>query len=369
MTDTNIMAALTALSGGDPCIMNTGNIWYSTKQGYAGFSDRMKDIVSREDIRGTVLIASDEDIIWASGTRSKDISGNVVSPVTTYEIGSVTKTFTACCIFRLIEEGKLRLSDRVMSFFPGYTKAVGMTVYDLLHMRSGIADFANEFDVFFDMEHKDKSFETDFWAGKVSDEVLLENMYRLDLRFAPASKTEYSNTNYVLLAMIIEKLTGKTYKECMEAMFDELGMTSSSAVAVGDVTSIPEETDGYHLAQHSARGAGDIHTNVLDMLRFDRAYFSDKVVSHKSVETMLTLDDGYGCGWTSDGFCWWHNEGEPYDTDMVFHGGETLSYTCDNIVFNVKTHRLYVILMSPCFKDNGRKIIGLCREFFCNNSD
>ena len=65
-----------------------------------------------------------------------------------------------------MEEGRIDLSDKVNGFFPKHTKAGDMTVYDLLHMRSGIVDFANEFEVFFDTKNKDAEFEKYFWSGK-----------------------------------------------------------------------------------------------------------------------------------------------------------------------------------------------------------
>ncbi len=359
----DIYSELAALNNGAD-MAHTDNIWHSLRDEYTAFIDRMKEIVSTGDIRGTVLVADDDGIIWVSGTRSVNIEGDIVSPLDTFEIGSVTKTFTASVIFRLVEEGRLSLTDRVRDFFPDYDKAGDMTVYDLLHMRSGICDFANEFETFFDMRNKNASFEKAFWADETDDSVFLEHLYRLELKFPPASATEYSNTNYVLLAMIIENITGRSYKQCVEDMiFTPLGMTASSSVSTGDVTSVPEEADGYHMAQHTVRGAGDIHSNVFDMLRFDRAYFAGKVVSDASMHTMLTFDSGYGCGWTTDGFCWWNEDG--HDADMVFHGGETLSYDCDNIVYRVKGHRVYLIMMNPCFTDKTRSIAELCSEYFC----
>ena len=341
-------------------------MWYNPKAEYAELVQKLTDVVNAEDIRGAVLVATDDDIIWASGTRSKDINGETVSPLTVFEIGSVTKTFTASLMFRLIEEGKLGLSDKVTDYFPEYSKARDMTVYDLLHMQSGIVDFADEFDTFFDTANKDEAFAQSFWNDEMSDEVFLEHLYKLDLRSTPSSDTAYSNTNYVLLAMITEKLTGRPYAEYIaETIFKPLGMSSSSAVSFGDVTSVPEQEEGYHKAQRRARGAGDIHSTVLDMLRFDRAYFAGKIVGNDSMATMMKLEGGYGCGWMAEGFCWWKENGEPKDSDLVFHSGSTLSYICDNIVLNVSGKRVYLIMMSPCFTDATKKVIELCREYLC----
>lgn len=367
MQNKNILKAL-AETGGVPETdigYSAENMWHSQKADYAEFTHKLKEIMDSEDIIGAVLVATDDDIIWASGTCSKDINSETVSPLTTFEIGSVTKTFTASLIFKLAEERKLALTDRVTDYFPEYTKAGDMTVYDLLHMRSGIVDFADEFDTFFDLKNKDSAFEQSFWNDEISDEVFLEHLYKLDPKFAPSSDTAYSNTNYVLLAMIIEKLTGKSYAENIaETIFKPLGMSSSSATAFGDVTSVPELEEGYHKAQRRARGAGDIHSTVLDMLKFDRAYFAGKIVNKSSMKTMMKLEGGYGCGWMAEGFCWWKENGEPKDSDLIFHSGSTLSYICDNIVFNVSGKRGYLIMMSPCFTDTTYSVINLCKEYF-----
>lgn len=364
MQNGNVMRALAETGGAAELGYSAENMWHSKKAEYAGFVQKLKDVMNSEDIRGAVLVATDDDIIWASGTRSKDINGETVSPLTVFEIGSVTKTFTASLMFRLIEEGKLGLTDKVTDYFPKYSKARDMTVYDLLHMQSGIVDFADEFDTFFDTANKDEAFAQSFWNDEMSDEVFLEHLYKLDLRSTPSSETAYSNTNYVLLAMIAEKLTGKSYKENIEEIFfGPLGMSSSSAVSVGDVTSVPEQEEGCHTAQRRARGAGDIHSTVLDMLRFDRAYFAGKLVDRSSMETMMKLEGGYGCGWMAEGFCWWSENGEPGDSDIVFHSGSTLSYICDNIVLGVSGKRVYLIMMSPCFTDTTKKVIELCKEY------
>lgn len=364
MQNENVINALTEMGGVSEFGYLAENMWHSKKAEYAELVQKLTVVVNAEDIRGTVLVATDDDIIWASGTRSKDINGETVSPLTVFEIGSVTKTFTASLVFKLIEEGKLSLADKVTDFFPEYAQAENMTVFDLLHMKSGIVDFSDEFETFFDMKNKDEAFAESFWNDEMSDEVFLEALYKLELKFPHSSDTAYSNTNYVLLALIIEKLTGKSYKEYIEeTIFKPLSMDSSSAVSVGDVTSVPEQEEGYHKAQRRARGAGDIHSTVIDMLKFDRAYFAGKIVNSNSMETMMKLEGGYGCGWMAEGFCWWRENGEPKGSDLIFHSGSTLSYICDNIVIGVSGKRVYLIMMSPCFTDATRSIIELCKEY------
>lgn len=351
MQNEEILKALVALNGGK---MDLGfeeeNIWYSQKPEWAPLVEELKTTVQNEDIRGSILIATDGDVIFASGSRSREVNGGTVSPLTTYEIGSITKMHTAVCVFRLIDEGKLCLEDKVTKYFPEYAKAGDMTVFDLLHMRSGIMDFANDAETFFGSEELVEALDD----GKITDEIFLEHLYQLDLTFMPGSKMEYSNTNYVLLAMILEKITGKAYKEVVsEMIFDPAGMTASSATTFGDVTSVPESEAGYMKELVTARGAGDIHSNALDLLKFDRAFFNEqRIVSPAAKAGILNFVDNYGCGW----------ERSTRHEDLVAHEGETNSYHCLNTVFHASEDRKYFIMLTCCNEDDEEETDENARE-------
>ena len=213
-----------------------------------------------------------------------------------------------------------------------------MTVFDLLHMRSGIVDFVNDDEVFFGDEDTVEAL----YRGEITDAFFLERLIASDLRFEPGSKMEYSNTNYVLLAMIIEQLTGKSYREnAEERIFRPLGMESSSATTFGDVTSVPEGADGYMKEYEIARGAGDIHENAVDLLKFDRAFFNGRLADRDSFAGILDFVDGYGCGW---------EKSEKYD--LVCHDGETNSYYCLNYVLHPAGKRTYFLMLTCCNSDD-----------------
>lgn len=333
MQNKEVLQALTALNGGAENIgYEEENLWYTAVPRWADLVADLKACVRNEDVHASILIATDEAVLWASGSRSEDVNGQTISPLTTFEIGSITKMHTAVCVFNLIEAGKLRLDDRVTKYFPAYEKAGDMTVFDLLHMRSGIVDFANDAETFFGSEELADALD----EGRITDEVLLEHLYGLDLTFAPGSKMEYCNTNYVLLAMILEKITGKAYKEVVKSMvFEPAGMTSASATTFGDVTSVPEHA-GYMQELVAARGAGDIHGTTLDLLRFDRAFFNERIVSPAAKAGILDFVDGYGCGW----------EPSTRNPDMILHDGGTNAYCGLNAVFHASKDRKYFIMLS-----------------------
>lgn len=339
MKHDEIQGALVALNGGKTDLgYEEENAWYSRKPEWAPLVEELKAALRNNQIRGSIMVATDSDVIFAAGAQSREADGGTVSPLTTYEIGSITKMHTAVCVFKLIDAGMLRLDDKVTQFFPAYTKAGAMTVFDLLHMRSGIVDFANDAEAFFGSPELAEALD----EGKITDEILLEHLYRLDLRFAPGTEMKYCNTNYVLLAMILEKITGKSYRELVsELVFVPAGMRASSAVTFGDVTSVPEDKAGYMKEFMIARGAGDIHSNVLDLLKFNRAFFRERIVSPAAKAGILNFVEGYGCGW---------GQTAGYE-DFAGHSGATNSYYCLNAVFHASSDRMYLIMLT-CWPGN-----------------
>ena len=339
MKHDEIEGALVALNGGKTDLgYEEENAWYSRKPEWAPLVEELKAALRNNQIRGSIMVATDSDVIFAAGAQSREADGGTVSPLTTYEIGSITKMHTAVCVFKLIDAGMLRLDDKVTQFFPAYTKAGAMTVFDLLHMRSGIVDFANDAEAFFGSPELAEALD----EGKITDEILLEHLYRLDLRFAPGTEMKYCNTNYVLLAMILEKITGKSYRELVsELVFVPAGMRASSAVTFGDVSSVSENKAGYMKELMTARGAGDIHSNVLDLLKFNRAFFRERIVSPAAKAGILNFVEGYGCGW---------GQTAGYE-DFAGHSGATNSYYCLNAVFHASSDRMYLIMLT-CWPGN-----------------
>ena len=348
MNKDTVLNELVKLNSGVADIAYAGeHIWHSGKAEYAELIGKLTDFVKTENLRGTLLLATDNDIIWTSGSRSKDIDGEIVSPLTTYEIGSVTKSFTAALIMKLDEEGKLSIWDNVTKYFPKYEKAGDMRIFNLLHMSSGIVDYHNQPEVFFGSDFE--TIKKPNWETDLDDAVFLEYLYKCDTLFENGTSFEYSNTNYKLLAMIIEQVTGRPYKDVIEeTIFSPLGMINSSSMTFGDVTSCPE--NGYMEEIRTARGAGDIHSNVLDLLKFDRALFAGEIVGEKSLDTMFQFYP-YGCGWQD----WKRYPGGEYD--LICHGGGTKSYRSENLAFCTKGQpRAYLIVMSSYRNDETEEI-------------
>ena len=334
----------------------TDNTWAAVDEDLAELAGIMKRECTKSPlIKGAYILATDDRIIFIGGINSSDIHGNKVDAYTTYEIGSLTKAFTAAAVLQLCEQGKLSLDSTLDVYFPEFEYGKEITVYYLLHMQSGLRrDFVSE-DAFLDENGNldAEEFRRYYYDG-FTDEELLSMLFSCEPEFPPGTKFSYSNTGYTLLAMIIEKVTGKSYAEYVqENIFDVCGMEHSSSMTTGDVTSIPEFvpdgtspfTDPYEVVDtlymqliKPKRGVGDIHSCAADMLLFDRALIGGKLINEDSLAEMFRMDKDYGCGWVP---------ARP-DSDIFYHGGETYIYKAYNLYAKSEKYgNLYLIQLHP----------------------
>ena len=340
------------------------NTWATENEELSKLANIMKyECALSPDIKGTYLLATDDGIIFIGGINSVDTSGNKVDAYTTYEIGSVTKTFTATAIFQLIEQGKLSLDDTLDKFFPEYENGKDITIYQLLHMRSGIRrEFLDERHGLVEGDTNNEAFEEwkRYYSDGYTDEELLAELYSAELLFEPGTQYAYSNTGYTLLAMITEQVTGESYADYIQKnIFDVCGMEHSSSMASGDVTSIPEPVPegmyafdlyeltptGYMQAQRTERGCGDIHTCAADMLAFDRALIGGRLLNEDSLSEMFKTDDRYGCGWEKLG-------GSFTTSETYCHAGATHFFRAFNVYYKTEKYgNIYLIQLHPTCAD------------------
>lgn len=334
----------------------TDNTWAAGDEDLTELVGIMKRECARSpQIKGTYILASDDRIIFIGGINASDIHGNRIDAYTTYEIGSLTKAFTATAVFQLCERGKLSLDSTLDLYFPEFEYGKEITVYHLLHMQSGFRkDFVSD-DTFLDEKGNPdvEEFRRYYYDG-FTDEELLSMLFSCEPEFRPGTRYLYSNTGYTLLAMIIEKVTGESYAEYIKKnIFDICGMESSSSMTTGDVTSIPEFVphgdspfnDPYEIVDtlymqliKPQRGVGDIHSCAADLLLFDRALIGGKLINEESLAEMFHMDKGYGCGWV---------QARP-NSDIFYHGGETYIYKAYNLYAKTKKYgNIYLIQLHP----------------------
>lgn len=309
-------------------------IWTGSNKEYAELIEELKKCCEESAI-GSVMVATDKEIIFSGGWNALEVDGEtVVNPFTTYEIGSVTKQFVAAAILQQVQKGKLSTSDTLDKFFPEYPHASQITIDHLLHMDSGIPDYINESFKFF-VGRTPEELE-DFMTGEMTDEKILEYLYKTELNFEPGKRYRYSCTNYYLLALILEQITGETYEEYMKKnIFDVCKMENSTCTETGNITSVPQGNGAYLAMGRTCRGSGDIHSNVCDILLWNRALMSGKIIDKTQLQYMTELRNGYSCGWFEIG------------NGAIGHDGATEGYVAVNIVYQHKGQNLYFIMMVP----------------------
>lgn len=261
--------------------------------------------------QGVALVAQGNEIKFAKAYGNADYDDNIVNKVNTrFAIASNTKQFTAVAIMQLMEDGKINLDDTIDKYFPKFKYANQITVRELLQMRSGLVDYLNAAELYFKDEESLKILndyrEKAYFDEYVSDsrwtaDIILNNLYLSELQFEPGQAYDYCNTNYYLLGLIIEQASGVSYEDYIkENIFKPCGMKISSMSA--------EDTDAKgHGSVESGEivvnpkftfAAGNIYTNVYDLLRWERMFHTGKLLSQESYNEIITPseDSGYGFG-------------------------------------------------------------------------
>jgi len=264
-----------------------------------------------EKIPGLALaIVRDGKIVKAQGYGLANIELDVaVKPETIFQTGSVGKQFTATAVMMLVEDGKIRLDDPVGKYLPGSPATWNnVTVRNLLTHTSGIPDYESD-----SVTKKDAAFIN--LRNDYTEDELFAKFSGLPLDFPTGSKWSYSNSGYVILGILIHKVTGQFYGDVLqERIFVPLGMTSTRIISEADI--IPNRAAGYRLVNGEIKNQewvspmlnttadGALYTNVLDMAKWDAALYTEKLLKKGSLDQMwsaVRLNDGktapYGFGW------------------------------------------------------------------------
>src|SRR5262249_20180346 len=218
-----------------------------------------------------------------------------------FAAGSVTKQFTCACILLLADEGKLSVDDKVAKYYPDLTRAKDITLYDLMTHASGYPDY-------YPLDFVDRRMQKSIALDK-----LIEEYAGGKLDFDPGTRWSYSNTGYIILGRIIERVSGKPFARLLEErILKPVGMKNSEnephldrkGIAVGhasfflgDVEPAKPEAAGW------IHAAGGLYTTPSDLVRWDLALMEGKVLKPESFQLMTTrrkLELGrhhdYGCG-------------------------------------------------------------------------
>ncbi|RTL14112.1 MAG: class A beta-lactamase-related serine hydrolase [Flavobacteriaceae bacterium] len=265
---------------------------------------------------GSLTIREGENVVFNKAYGFADVEKKMKADrLTRYKIGSISKTFTAVMVMQLIEEKKLTLQTKLNRFYPKIPNAEKISIYDLLHHRTGIVDYVNQ----------DASFHASL-DKKHSKEDILKVITSYEPLFEPGSKYQYSNSNFFILGCIIEKLTKKSYAENLQNRIvkkAELGTyeNKTEMTAKGAVTNklfVPttyykeeatntanKESYSYYfdgtnwvksLENHNSIpfASGGITSTTADLTKFIYALFNGKLVNQASLDQMKEIKEGYG---------------------------------------------------------------------------
>lgn len=269
-------------------------------------------------------------LIYSRAYGLRDLEHRQPATVDTYyEIGSITKQFTAAAILQLQEAGKLRLGDKLAVYLPHAPHASEVTLRQLLSHTSGEPEYLDAVDAAKAIG-KPATFDQlmSYIAGKPLD-------------FEPGSHWSYSNTGYILLGRVIEVVSRETYQHYVQThLLDPAGMTHTFTVA--DEGHLPSMAVGYDREHgHVERAptinatvgwaAGFLVSTVADLERWDEALRHDKIVTpadyalmSTSVKTTANDDTGYGFGLFVDAVD---------DQPRIGHTGGSLGFTTANEYF------------------------------------
>lgn len=292
-----------------------------------------------------VLLLQDNDVLFKKAYGQAVIEYRIpMKADSPFHLGSITKQFTAVAILMLVENGKLNLDEDIKELIPEYkqVKTTQITIRQLLTHTAGIPDYEGK------NGYTHHGTEPDSFAD------LLNAFNDLPLEFTPGSNVRYSNSGYVLLGRIIEKVSGMTYHEFIQArIFDKAGMNQSRFNNYYDV--IPGLSKGYEVNNNpphnivhgkavkpSLFGDGGIISTLADMEKWYQALQSNLLISKESkitAWTSLKLADGRD---TKNGLGWKVASLGKYTT--VEHGGNNHGY--ENYIISVPEANLTVMVMS-----------------------
>jgi CubicO group peptidase (beta-lactamase class C family) len=268
------------------------------------YHDAVEDVLNhslyRSAFNGGVLIAKNGTIVYEKYTGFHDIrqkdSLNADIP---FQIASTSKTLTSAAILKLIQEGKLSLNDPVTKFFPQFPYTA-VTVKMLLDHRSGLPNYLN---------YMDRSPWPRTQLASNTDVLNTLINWHPNQAYQPDRHFNYCNTNYVLLALIIEKASGLSYPEYMKQnFFVPLGMTNTFVHTMKDslVTQSYQRNGALWTLDFSDGPYGDknIYSTPRDLLKWDQALYEGKIIGQPMLDSAFTPYSNekpgihnYGLGW------------------------------------------------------------------------
>jgi len=282
-------------------------------------TDRVSDFVNgylkNNQIPGcAVMVRQDGKLLRCQGFGVANLEHVVrVTPETVFQSGSTGKQFTAMAIMMLIEEQKLALDDPISKYLDVPENWSAIRVRHLLTHTAGLGDYPESF-----------SLQRDY-----SEDELLKMIAAQPLAFPPGEKWSYSNLGYVTLGILIHKVSGQFWGDFLQQrVFAPLGMKQTGydnpvRIIKNRAAGYARTSDGFinaaPISMSTAYAAGALYSTVGDLLLWDQALYTEKLVSRKSLDEAFTpFKSNYGYGWSI---------GKRFDRQVIAHGGGIFGFS------------------------------------------
>lgn len=247
---------------------------------------------------GSLAISQNGNLIYSRTVGFADVENKQkANENTKYRIGSISKTFTAVLLFKAVDENKISLDQNIQKFFPEIENAGKISIANLLNHRSGIHDFTDNKDEFLKWHTQPKT-----------EKEMLTLIGKGGIDFEPDSKSDYSNSNYVLLSYILEKTFKMPYAAILNRYIVK-PLALKNTFLGKKITTENNEANSYRfdgdwkLEEETdisiPVGAGGIVSTPTDLIKFSTALFGGKLISPKSLTQMKTVNGRYGMGISS----------------------------------------------------------------------
>lgn len=287
-----------------------------------------------------------------------------INSKTAFYIASLSKSFTAAAIMLLHEKGKLDLSDKIRTYFIDLPDYCGdIKIKNLINHTSGLKDY----------------FSSYFNNKKNINHITNNDVYNFILKetspdFPVGDKFEYSNTGYVLLSLLIEKVSGQSFSDFLkENFFIPLGM-KNTYVFTENMPIIPNRAYGYEQIKDEyfcydyyvlTTGDGGIYSCIDDLILWVQAFDNGNIFTKQIIETIFSeekLNDGTPCIYS---FGWFTLVKD--DKKVVFHTGQLGGFT--NIMIKLPENNFSIIILTNYFRDSFHKIFKAVHDCATETND
>lgn len=267
---------------------------FSQAQNFTRLNQFLDSLEIHDKFMGTVLLASEGKPVFQRAIGYADLDkGLKANTETHYRIGSISKMFTAVLVLQAVEDGILSLDQKLADFYPQIPHAEKITMSMLLQHRSGIHNFTNNADYL------------SYHTKPLSEAELVEIIVAGGSDFEPGAKGDYSNSNFVLLTFILEKINEMPFSQLLKTQISNPLNLKSTYVFTGID---PSKGEGYsynfdgkwmrdvETDPSIPLGAGAITSDVNDLNSFIYALFEGKLISQESLKLMMEIKENFGRG-------------------------------------------------------------------------